>query len=74
MMIKLRSMIEAKMITDQRCFIDPSESNQFEAISKIGFWFKIAAGLSFPAVRDFPPDHIRFVGRKPQAYCCMSRI
>jgi len=29
-----------------------------EPISKIGFWFKIAAGPSF----------------KPEAYCCMSRI
>jgi hypothetical protein len=29
-----------------------------EPISKIGFWFKIAAGLSL----------------KPEAYCCMSRI
>jgi hypothetical protein len=37
-----------------------------EAISKIGFWFKIAAGPSFPAERDFPPDPIRFVGRKPE--------
>jgi hypothetical protein len=31
---------------------------RLEAISEIGFWFKIAAGLS----------------SKPQAYCCMSRI
>jgi len=44
-------------------------SNQLEAISKIGFWFKIpssplekrgfaetgAAGPSFPAEQDFPP-------------------
>jgi len=45
-----------------------------EAVSKIGFWFKIAAGPSFPAKRDFPTDHILFVGRKPQAYFCMSRI
>jgi hypothetical protein len=37
-----------------------------EAISKIGFWFKIAAGPSFPAARDFPPDQILFVGRKPE--------
>jgi len=29
-----------------------------EPISKIGFWFKIAAEPSF----------------KPEAYCCMSRI
>ena len=29
-----------------------------EPISKIGFWFKIAAGQSF----------------KPEAYCCMLRI
>jgi hypothetical protein len=29
-----------------------------ESISKIGFWFKIAAEPSF----------------KPEAYCCMSRI
>ena len=33
-------------------------ANHLEAISKIGFWFKIAAGPSF----------------KPQAYGCMSRI
>jgi hypothetical protein len=45
-----------------------------EPISKIGFWFKIAAGPNFPAARDFPPNQILFVGRKPQAYCCMSRI
>ena len=56
-----------------------------ESISKIGFWFKIpsspkgfagtrAAEPSFPAERDFPPDQILFVGRKPEAYCCMSRI
>ena len=60
----------------------------YEPISKIGFWFKIpssprekrgyaetgAAGLSFPALRDFPSDLIVLVGRKPEAYCCMSRI
>jgi hypothetical protein len=34
-----------------------------ESISKIGFWFKIAARPSFPAARDFPPDLIIFVGR-----------
>jgi hypothetical protein len=45
-----------------------------EGISKIGFCFKIAAGLSFPAKRDFPPDQIIFVGRKPQATCRLSRI
>ncbi len=45
-----------------------------EHISKIGFWFKIAAGPSFPALLDFPPDPIIFVGRKPEAYCCMLRI
>jgi hypothetical protein len=56
-----------------------------EANSKIGFWLKIssspkgfagtrAAGPSFPTARDFPPDQILFVGRKPEAYCCMSRI
>jgi hypothetical protein len=50
------------------------QNDKLEAISKIGFWFKIAAGLSFPALLDFPPDPIIFVGRKPQAYCCMSRI
>jgi hypothetical protein len=33
-------------------------SGLLEAISKIGFWFKIAAGLSF----------------KPQATCRLSRI
>jgi hypothetical protein len=38
-----------------------------EVISKIGFWFKIAAGPSFPAKRDFPPDQILLVDRKPQA-------
>jgi ZIP family zinc transporter len=43
-------------------------------ISKIGFWFKIAAGPSFPALRGFPPDYILLVGHKPQAYCCMLRI
>jgi len=48
--------------------------NLLESISKIGFWFKIAAEPSFPALRDFPPDHILFVGRNPEAYCCMSRI
>ncbi len=32
----------------------------------MGFWFKIVTGQSFPAERDFPSDHIRFVGRKPQ--------
>jgi hypothetical protein len=56
-----------------------------ESISKIGFWFKIpsspkgfagtrAAGRSFPALLDFPSDLNIFVGRKPEAYCCMSRI
>jgi len=45
-----------------------------EAISKIGFWFEIEAGPSFPALLDFPPDPIIFVGRKPQAYSCMLRI
>ena len=37
-----------------------------EPLSKIGFWFKIAAGPSFPAKRDFPSDHILAVGRKPE--------
>jgi|GEM_PF-1833861 hypothetical protein len=40
-----------------------------EPFSKVGFWFKLAAGPSFPALRDFPSDQIFFVGRKPQAYC-----
>jgi hypothetical protein len=39
---------------------------QLEAISKIGFWFKIAAGPSFPALRDGPSDSILFVGLKPE--------
>ncbi len=39
-----------------------------EPISKIGFWFKIAAGPSFPAKRDFPSDQMPFVGRKPQVH------
>ena len=38
------------------------------AVSNLEFWFKFKAGLSFPAVRDFPPDQIFAVGRKPQAY------
>ena len=33
---------------------------------EIGFWYKVAAGTSFPAGRDFPSDQIFFVGRKPQ--------
>jgi hypothetical protein len=33
-------------------------NDKLEAISKIGFWLKIAAGASF----------------KPEAYVCMSRI
>jgi len=37
-----------------------------ERISKIGFWFKIAAGPSFPALRDSPSDLMLLVGRKPQ--------
>ena len=37
-----------------------------EAISKTGFWFKIAAGRSFPALRDFPFDLKVSVGRKPE--------
>ena len=55
-------------------FSFPKTLDLLEAVSKIGFWFKIAAGLSFPAKRDFPPDPVIFVGRKPEAYCCMSRI
>jgi hypothetical protein len=31
-----------------------------------GFAGTRAAEPSFPAVRDFPPDHMRFVGRKPE--------
>jgi len=38
-----------------------------EALSKIGWGFKIAAGPNFQAKRDFPPGLIPFVGRKPQA-------
>jgi hypothetical protein len=53
---------------------DPENRNRLEPISKIEFWFKIAAGPSFPAERGFPPDPKIFVGRKPQAYCCMLRI
>jgi hypothetical protein len=34
------------------------QSDLIESFSKIGFWFKIAAGPSL----------------KPEAYCCMSRI
>ena len=45
-----------------------------ESIAKIRFWFKIAAGLSFPALRDSPSDLTHLVGRKPEAYGCMSRI
>jgi hypothetical protein len=47
---------------------------KLEAISKIGFWFKIAAGPSFPAERDFPSDLILFVGHKPEEYLSISRI
>jgi len=48
----------------------PGIDNGFklEPISKIGFWFKIAAGPSFPALLDSPSDLIRLVGRKPEAY------
>jgi hypothetical protein len=42
------------------------QSDKLEAISKIGFWFKIAAELIFPALLDFPPDSIIFVGRRPE--------
>jgi hypothetical protein len=45
-----------------------------EPVSKIGFWFKIEAEPSFPAKLDSPSDLILFVGRKPEAYCGMSRI
>jgi hypothetical protein len=45
-------------------FIPPCSA--FEAISKIGFWLKVAAGLSFPALRDDPPYPIPFVGLKPE--------
>jgi hypothetical protein len=38
-----------------------------EAIPKFGFWPKLKAEPSFPAVRDFPPDRFFFVGRNPQA-------
>jgi len=39
-----------------------------EAISKNGFWIKIAAGQGFPAKRDFSSVGILFVGHKPQEY------
>jgi len=45
---KFRSMVEAKRISAQRRFIGSCEAKQLEAISKIGFWFKIAAAPSFP--------------------------
>jgi hypothetical protein len=39
---------------------------ELETISKIGFWFKIAAEPSFPALLDSPSDLILLVGRKPE--------
>jgi hypothetical protein len=39
---------------------------QLEAVSKIGFWFKISAGPGFPALLDSPSDLIIFVGHTPQ--------
>jgi hypothetical protein len=39
---------------------------KFSVGSKTGFWFKIAAGSSFPAEQDFAPDQKLFVGRKPE--------
>ena len=39
-------------MTVDRC----GQSKCIEAISKIGFWFKVAAGPSFHAKPDFPSD------------------
>ena len=44
-----------------------------EAVSKLGFWFKVAAGPSFHAKPDDPSDRIFFVGLKPQAYTPVFR-
>ncbi len=57
-----------------KSFIMVLQNDKLEAISKIVYWFKIAAGPSFPAKQDFPSDQIIFVGPKPEAYGCMSRI
>jgi hypothetical protein len=44
------------------------------AMLEKGFWFKFAAGPSFPALLDDPSGFILVVGLKPQAYSCISRI
>ena len=46
---------------------------KLEAISKNGFWLKIEAELSFPALRDSPSDFKLPVGRNPQEYIGISR-
>jgi hypothetical protein len=40
----------------------------YEAISKLGFWSKVKAEPSFPALRDSPPDRYFIVGHSPQAH------
>jgi len=47
---------------------------ELEAISKKRFWFKFAAGPSFPALRDDPSDPNLFVGLNPEEYLSISRI
>jgi hypothetical protein len=39
-----------------------------EAISKKGFWFKIASGPRFHARPDSPSDFTLFVGHKAEEY------
>ena len=55
-----------------KCVLGWGDPDLIEAISKKGFWFKIAAGLSFPAMRDDPPDHILFVGLTTEEYISIS--
>jgi hypothetical protein len=43
-------------------------SKTLEAISKKGFWFKIAAAARFHAKPDSPSDLILFVGHKPEVH------
>lgn len=49
-------------------------SSNRKAVLKVGLWFKVKAGASFPAGRDFPTIRFIFVGRNPQAYSSISRI
>jgi hypothetical protein len=41
---------------------------RYGAFSKLGFWSKVKADPSFPALRDFPPDLFFIVDHIPQAY------